>query len=168
MNKKLPPLKSKAIEKMRGNYVPSYSLSDYNSGSEIFKSKRSTFKRNRNFAQSYISSSISNLYPAYNSYSDFGYNSSANLKYVNQTLFKLYEPIQRLNRLKLKMAIENRDKKDAELKKEENARLALIDLKFNNQIQSTNTFKPRRSIKKKVKNDKEALSSDWSRKSLFE
>ena len=167
MNKKVPPLTSKTIEKMRISYFPN-SISYYNSGSELFQSKKNTNKRDRSLGKAFNSSSISNLYPASNLYSSFNDNSSLSLKYVNETLFKLYEPIQRLNRLKLKMAKENNGKKDSEITREDKNRLALIDLKFNNPFQPTNTFKPKRSIKKQINNNKEVLSSDWSRKSLFE
>ena len=105
--------------------------------------------------------------------------SNSNNQYINETLFKLYEPVQRINRLKAKMAQEKQELLESTKLDKDKNRLSLINLQLNNQVQSTNfnSFKPNRSTRKRyqyyqntsqINSKGDNKSSDWSRKSLFE
>ena len=171
MNKNSRPLTSKTVEKMRKSYYPSpLKISDFYSSSQFTKANN---KSKRKLGQINYSSSMYSLYPALKSNSSFNFKSTSNLQHVNETLFKLYDPIQRINRLRVKMLKENHAKQELfELKnvKDDKNQLKLINININNKIQATdlNSFKPNRSTKRSKALNKIVSCSDWSRKSMFE
>jgi hypothetical protein len=150
--------------------------------------KRSPSKLNIKLPRS---PSISNLNSR--SSTQTNYNSqSLNISSINENSFaKLYEPVQRINRLKLKMSSEcsthadyldsstNTFSSNDQDTKNHLSQVTLINLELKNQNQinasSFNGFKPARRLSKTrtqlAQIDTKKLntkSSDWSRKSLFE